>query len=494
MLIEGEKYACDACVRGHRVSNCQHNDRPLIRINKKGRPVSQCPHCRGLRKSRASHVKCECGDKPHGKEDCVHLEKGDSKSEHGDECTDIVSDLSTVDHHICCCTHGARCTCALKKDHLDPVPETDVPTTTSSPSSTDSRKPRLPTAQSDGSLTVFTNGHHKPVHKNNHAAHECGLPYKIPRPHSIHGHPVLAQKSMDHLPLARPFETATTQLQESITSAQQDVRLVRSEHGSPGPRPLSTFEQSNGQLPQLDLSYSTFNNFNTRSMDTYSNHGSNQYESYLATPEEHPPFSATLSIPSVDWSTFNLPVDNGTADATYSQPPSYASFEHNVMGRPELTTSSSSETEDFTYHGLPSPVVPAAKEYSYPTPDSLGVGLYRPSSGSSFVGISQPSFMSRNNREDLSFDPFLQGGTASPSEIEEFPSGAQADPEAFIHHGLTVQDAQKMAHSGVPTEAMGDLTLPATRDDNDPLWAATFDVDETDIEGIEDIPDNVWRS
>lgn len=25
MLINGEKYACDACVRGHRVSNCTHN-------------------------------------------------------------------------------------------------------------------------------------------------------------------------------------------------------------------------------------------------------------------------------------------------------------------------------------------------------------------------------------------------------------------------------------------------------------------------------------
>ena len=25
MLIEGEKYACEACVRGHRVSNCQHS-------------------------------------------------------------------------------------------------------------------------------------------------------------------------------------------------------------------------------------------------------------------------------------------------------------------------------------------------------------------------------------------------------------------------------------------------------------------------------------
>ena len=456
--------------------------------------MSQCPHCRGLRKSRASHVKCECGDKPHSKEDCVHLERGDSKSEHGDECIDIVSDLSTVDHHICCCTHGARCTCALKKDHLDPVPESDVPRAMPLPSSTDSRKPRLSTAQSDSSLTVFTNGHHKPVHKNNHAAHECGLPYKIPRPHSIHGHPDLAQKSMDHLPLARPLENDSTQLQDSIASAQQDVRLVRSEHGSPGPRSVPTFEQPNGQLLQLDLSYSTFNNFTSESIDDYRNSAPNQYESYLATPEEHPPFSATLSIPPVDWSTFGLPVDNGTIDTAYSQPPSYASFEHNIVGRPGLTTSSSSETEDFTTHRLSSPDVSNTNEYNYPTPESLGVDLYRQSSASSYVGIPQPSFMSRNTREDMNFDPLLQGGTASPSELEEFAVGAQADSEAFIHHGLTVRDAQKMAHSGVLTEAMGDLTLPPTRDDNDPLWAATFDVNETDLDGIENDSENAWRS
>jgi hypothetical protein len=35
MLIKGEKYACEACVRSHRVSNCQHFDRPLQHINKK---------------------------------------------------------------------------------------------------------------------------------------------------------------------------------------------------------------------------------------------------------------------------------------------------------------------------------------------------------------------------------------------------------------------------------------------------------------------------
>jgi hypothetical protein len=148
MLIKGEKYACDACVRGHRVSSCQHQgkqpssplpspkaiassrpllkgtrqsamfsdanrsldsiffllgllkrtfcvtspeadniaaaDRPLVHINKKGRPVSQCPHCRGLRKARAQHVKCDCAEKAHSKEDCPY-ENGDGK---GAPCAD----------------------------------------------------------------------------------------------------------------------------------------------------------------------------------------------------------------------------------------------------------------------------------------------------------------------------------------------------------------------------------------------------------------------
>ncbi|KAL2004554.1 hypothetical protein VTN00DRAFT_3439 [Thermoascus crustaceus] len=45
MIINGQKWACEACVRGHRVTNCRHNDRPLIRINKKGRPFSICRLC-----------------------------------------------------------------------------------------------------------------------------------------------------------------------------------------------------------------------------------------------------------------------------------------------------------------------------------------------------------------------------------------------------------------------------------------------------------------
>lgn len=94
MIIDGEKYACEACVRGHRVSNCQHSDRPLQHINKKGRPVSQCAHCRAMRKSRSAHVKCDCGIKP---SKCIHLQP-------------------TLEGHTqtCCCNHGSACSCSHK--------------------------------------------------------------------------------------------------------------------------------------------------------------------------------------------------------------------------------------------------------------------------------------------------------------------------------------------------------------------------------------------
>ncbi|KAK7042136.1 ACE1 transcriptional factor [Favolaschia claudopus] len=60
VLISSKKYACETCIKGHRSSACQHTDRPLFEIKKKGRPVTQCEHCRELRKTKQVHVKCIC--------------------------------------------------------------------------------------------------------------------------------------------------------------------------------------------------------------------------------------------------------------------------------------------------------------------------------------------------------------------------------------------------------------------------------------------------
>ena len=514
-------------------------DRTLTHINKKGRPVSQCPHCRGLRKSRASHVKCECGEKPHGKGDCVHVEKGDSKSELGDDAFELMSDRCAVDSHLCCCSHGARCTCALKNDgHLDPVPEADVATCSpTTPTSDSQRKPRLSSAKSDPALTVFVNGHHKPAVKHNDAAHKCGLPYKIPRPHSIHGHGHSAQRSMDSLPLTSAPETPVSQFQESISDAQQDVRLVRSEHGSPKPRSGISMDQLNGQLPSLDLSYSAFDSVtSTGSMPDNYNYQptSGGYASYFPPngrsidSSDQPIFSAGLAMPVVDWSAMDLPFDAGAFSSTYSQPPSYASFDHtsNMGGQPGLTTSSSgevSEVEDYLPRSTTSP--DTATNYTQTTPDQsadqepFGLSHINSKGEQTYLeSLQQAALLSNPNLvagDNIDIDTFIRqqathGPTSSPipipisssgninggigtniystTSLQNSPGGLsrddpeEMDPETFARHGFTVQDAQKLAHPlhclrgpGMASTHVGDDSgdeymestrrdIPATRD------------------------------
>lgn len=67
--LAGLPLPSDTCIKGHRSSACKHTDRPLFEIQKKGRPVTQCPHCRELRKTKQVHIKCTCADTRPGKGD-----------------------------------------------------------------------------------------------------------------------------------------------------------------------------------------------------------------------------------------------------------------------------------------------------------------------------------------------------------------------------------------------------------------------------------------
>ncbi|KAL4207598.1 putative copper resistance protein CRF1 [Rhizopus microsporus] len=49
-----------SCIRGHRVKKCNHTDRQLFPVLKRGRQISQCTHCRDLRKTKQIHIKCTC--------------------------------------------------------------------------------------------------------------------------------------------------------------------------------------------------------------------------------------------------------------------------------------------------------------------------------------------------------------------------------------------------------------------------------------------------
>ncbi|KAK9472458.1 copper fist DNA binding domain-containing protein [Dipodascopsis tothii] len=57
LLVDGEKYACIRCIRGHRSSTCKHTNRPLVQVRKRGRPVSDCNH----RLAVLPDGSCECG-------------------------------------------------------------------------------------------------------------------------------------------------------------------------------------------------------------------------------------------------------------------------------------------------------------------------------------------------------------------------------------------------------------------------------------------------
>ncbi|GAV54886.1 hypothetical protein ZYGR_0AS02090 [Zygosaccharomyces rouxii] len=63
VLINGVKYACERCIRGHRVTTCTHTDQPLMMIKPKGRPSTTCDHCKELRKNKNANPSgvCTCG-------------------------------------------------------------------------------------------------------------------------------------------------------------------------------------------------------------------------------------------------------------------------------------------------------------------------------------------------------------------------------------------------------------------------------------------------
>ncbi|BFZ54227.1 hypothetical protein PYCC9005_001260 [Savitreella phatthalungensis] len=126
MIISGVKHACAKCIRGHRSSTCNHPDRPLFEIRKKGRPVSQCPHCRDLRKIKSSHNKCECGAHP------------------GDE----------TGNGTCQCHSGASCTCAGQPQVFQYIPP-DLSNASTVTGSTDT--PSTPLGPATKSTTSSSN-------------------------------------------------------------------------------------------------------------------------------------------------------------------------------------------------------------------------------------------------------------------------------------------------------------------------------------------------
>ncbi|KAJ2898574.1 uncharacterized protein MKZ38_003819 [Zalerion maritima] len=415
MLINGEKWACEACVRGHRVSNCQHNDRPLQHINKKGRPVSQCQHCRSMRKSRSAHVKCDCGEKT---SKCIHLRT--PQEGHRDTC---------------CCNHGGRCTCAHKteQNQLDTVPEAESDRETSPCSSKPAsrNRRRANTIQADGALTFDENGHHKPIHKGAKASQKCG-PYQLNRVHSVHSTSSLSNRSVENLmhkngadPRKRGPAAGRTAHSKSETASPQMCN-------SP-----SSFAQLNPGLPPLDLS----------SID-YPSYVQN-FENFGNGPTDEPPmFSAGLrSASSIDWSHYDgLPSFGASSFGRGNTLSGGFDFGSDQAALTNTTSNSGdvSEAEDFTSTG-----------------NDDG---FRLSTNSSFImSQAQASMLASPDVNTLTIDDFLKQQQHSkflPTNTldDTFPNpayslaedalwasnydGVAAMPESPVDSGVTYWDHQ----------------------------------------------------
>lgn len=470
----------------------------MTHINKKGRPVSQCAHCRGLRKSRTTHVKCECGDKKkknntnnnntdnnnnsssnnHDSDSNSVNDKGDLKREHAEGGTlDSVSDLIAEDNRQRCgCTQGQRCTCALKKEHhLDPVPEAGVPPAQPAVTS-ELRKPRLTSRRSESTLTVFRDGHHKPAYKHNDMAHKCGMPYTIPRSHTIHSTSDIAQRSVDHLPLNQKAVVGQepSQRLDQITSAPQ--RLVKSEHGSPESAPVPNLEQINTQIPPLDISsFSPFGTATTTNSPMTSMAFQDPFqEPYFASPDtEFPLGSAGLSAPPVDWSSFPL-YNSGVSAATNSQPPSYASFDYNAFSHPGLAASSSGEISDVD--GLAS-LGTSSNDFHdlHSVSDGSDVDQLRFSSASSFIGLPQTQLLSSNNLESIDIDDFLKTANESTAALEQQLQANMAMESKPLptQHDYTMPQGQTYLQGGEPVPAPM-TSLPMTSSPTAAMWPSTL--------------------
>lgn len=344
---------------------------------------------------------------------------------------------------------------------------------------------RALTVQSEGSgLTVFTNGHHKPVHKHNNMAHKCGLPYVVPRAHTIHGASPsgLANRSVDNLPHTSTIDAlhSDSRIKDSMASAQQEQRMVKSEHGSPVIIPGTNLDDLNSILSPLDMTNLTGDYNFMANLDSFS-----------AVPDmDQPLFSAGLTAASIDWSHYDgldFNNDNTFANPSYSQAASYTGFDFSSIDQPALTTSTSgeiSEVEDFaprSDHGSARPGLQRRYGSDFDTSD-VGDG-YRLSTASSYIGLPQAQMLSGSNIDNLDIDAFLKGAT-QPSYTN-------------INDGLRSYSSYGDDSNGKNQNlcAFDDSTnfpaMPAD-DDNDAFWMSGFTSGQLH-NARNEIPDgNIW--
>ena len=420
----------------------------------------------------------------------------------------------------CGCWHGQRCICALKTEphHLDPVPESGLPPSQPSSVLVDlPKKPALTSTKSESTLTVFRDGHHKPPHKHNDMAHKCGLPYTIPRSHTIHSPAdIMNRRSVDHLPAMPgekplPFQLPEQQQQQQQQQPAQPIfgglqRRAKSEHGSPDSAPATedptsvpplditffppsapasqkSFDQSKElpkrterpasiqnpptfgktpldqivtNVPPVDL-FSTFSSASTTTSPVNNMAFQEPYQessSIFASPDCEVPFGTPgFNAPPVDWSSF--PIYSDVAVPTSTQTPSYASFDYNSMPRFPAPSSSGDISEADEFGPLPSLGHSGSDVHDlHSVSEASDMDHVRLSSASSYVGLPQAQLLASNDLGTVSIDDFLKSANESTAALEHQLQANVGEPKSFSDFAGTPTDqSQQQQQQQPPTAA-----------------------------------------
>jgi hypothetical protein len=237
-------------------------------------------------------------------------------------------------------------------------------------------------------------------------------------------------------------------IKDSIVSARQEQRKIKSEHGSPVIGP-SSLEQLNSQLPPLDLSsLEGFPDFSFPvSLENYG----------LVQDIDQPIFSAGLSATSIDWSHYDgLDFNNDSfAAPAFSQAASFTGFEFGSLEQPALTTTSTSgeisEVEDVgLYMDVGNSTMAQTTKYGSDYNSETGENeLYR-----------LPT--------DSSFQSQMLSTPVTSLELDELLKNAATNPFLDTNHGLpmTYPDSKYL------TSAF-DTPFPLPADD-ETTWIAPY--------------------
>jgi len=226
------------------------------------------------------------------------------------------------------------------------------------------------TTHSEPHLTVFANGHHKPCHRNNNTAHVSGAPYKIPRPHTLHGHAAFASLAQSGSSYNSKPEALAARSMDTLSLSNNDYHAMfgssqRSADNLPSSNMASSLDSTALQDPMFTNQNSLFNQDSNSPGSNVSESYANQWPwmSAVVTPINNmfnfgslstspsqdclPNLDSDWSIPSAGfnplWSAGDLPLDPSKFTDSLTQPISHSG--ESKQSGPGLTAASSVHSE-----------------------------------------------------------------------------------------------------------------------------------------------------